>query len=88
MGQKGELDKTRALQNHLQRGLIRGPWKPAKGLKLESDMVHRCFGKMALAAVEDALNGGWEDQLGDCCGPDEGLWEPDPGAAGKEKSRI
>lgn len=29
---------------------------------------------MALAAVEDALTGGWEDQLGGCCGPDEGLW--------------
>ena len=43
---------------------------------------------MALAAVEDALNGGWEDQLGGCCGPGKGLWDPDPGAAREEKSRI
>ena len=43
---------------------------------------------MALAAVEDALNGGWEDQLGGCYDSDKGLWDPDPGAAGEEKSRI
>lgn len=43
---------------------------------------------MALAAVEDALNGGWGDQLGGFCSPDKGLWDPDPGAAREEKSRI
>ena len=38
-GAKGGVGQDQSLQNHLQRGLIRGPWEPAKGLKLESDMV-------------------------------------------------
>ena len=37
-GTRGGVGQDQSLQNLLQRGLIRGAWKSAKGLKLESDM--------------------------------------------------
>ena len=38
-GTKVRVEPDQILQDHLQMDLIRGLWKPAEGLKLESDMI-------------------------------------------------